>query len=135
MVELNDIIEIPRVNDPRGNLSFIQNPGACPFAIERVYWIYDVPGDMMRHGRALRTTAEIIVALAGSFDVELTDSTGQTRRVTLNRAYRGLIVGPMTWRVLDNFATNSVALVLASSTYNESDYIRDKEAFLNETHR
>lgn len=124
------LITIPRVTDPRGNLSFIQHPGACPFKIERVYWIYDVPGDFRRYGRALRSTAEMIVALSGSFDVELEYKDGTQKTVRLNRAYRGVVVPPMTWRVLDNFSTNAVVLVLASSLFDEDkDYIRDYEHF------
>ena len=124
------LVTIPRVTDPRGNLSFIQHPGACPFKIERVYWIYDVPGDFKRYGRALRLTTEMIVALSGSFDVELEYEDGSRETVRLNRAYRAVIVPPMTWRVLDNFSTNSVALVLASSLFDEEkDYIRDYQLF------
>ena len=124
-----EIIEIPRVNDPRGNLSFIQQPDACPFKIERVYWIYDVSGDYQRFGRALRSTTEMIVALSGAFDVALEYPDGRVRTVHLNRAYRAVLLPPMTWRVLDNFSTNSVALVLASTKFDEKDYIRDYEQY------
>ncbi len=122
-------IAVPRITDPRGNLSFIQHPGACPFPIERVYWIYDVPGDFMRYGRALRSTSEMIVALSGAFDVALEYSDGRKETFHLNRAYRAVLVPPMTWRVLDNFSTNSVALVLASTNFDENDYIRDYEHY------
>lgn len=127
------LIEIPRIPDARGNLSFIQRgiPGV-PFDISRTYWIYDVPADADRHGRALRNTAEIIVPLAGAFDVTLDDGHGGTRRYHLDRPYRGLYVPPMRWRVIDNFTTNSVAFVLASTIYDETDYISDYNNFVHE---
>jgi oxalate decarboxylase/phosphoglucose isomerase-like protein (cupin superfamily) len=123
------LVELPKILDPRGNLSFIEGGKYLPFEIERVYWIYDVPGDKLRHGRALRHTAEMIVALSGAFDVVLERHDGEPQRFHLNRGYRGLVVPPMTWRVIDNFSTNSVAMVLASTTYDEADYIRDYEQF------
>lgn len=122
------IIELPKVQDPRGNLSFIQNRDHLPFDIARVYWIYDVPGGRFRHGHAFRHNAELIVALAGSFDVVLSDGT-ETRRYHMARSYYGLYVPPMTWREIDNFSTCSVALVLASQTYDPEDYIYDLESY------
>lgn len=124
------IIELPRVQDPRGNLSFIQNRDHVPFDIKRVYWIYDVPGGRNRDGHAFRTQHELIVALSGSFDVVLNDGC-QERRIHLCRSYYGVYVPAMTWRELDNFSTNSVALVLSSTIYNPDDYIRDFETFKN----
>lgn len=122
------IIDLPKVTDPRGNLSFIQNSDQIPFDIKRAYWIYDVPGGMFRNGHAFRSQHEFIVALSGSFDVVLKDNEGE-RRIHMSRSYYGLYVPPMTWREIDNFSTNSVAMVLSSTLYNEDDYIRDFEQF------
>lgn len=122
------IIDLPKICDARGNLSFIQNRSQVPFDIARVYWIYDVPGGRNRDGHAFRTQHELIVALSGSFDVTLSD--GKTRQVYhLSRSYMGLYVPAMTWREIDNFSTNSVAMVLSSTIYDEADYIRDFEEF------
>ncbi|MDE7443985.1 MAG: FdtA/QdtA family cupin domain-containing protein [Muribaculaceae bacterium] len=124
-----EILDLPRINDPRGNLSFIENGARClPFDIARVYWVYDVPGGCVRHGHAFYSTNELIVALSGSFDVVLSDGREQ-RRIHLSRSYTGVYVPAMTWRELDNFSTNSVAMVLASSLYDELDYIRDFELY------
>lgn len=122
------IIDLPKVTDPRGNLSFIQNSDQIPFDIQRTYWIYDVPGGMFRNGHAFRTQHEFIVALSGSFDVVLHDGV-EEKRIHLSRSYYGLYVPPMTWRSIDNFSTNSVAMVLSSTLYDENDYIRDFEEF------
>jgi len=118
---------IPKIEDPRGNLSFIQaGPGgACPFEIERVYWIYDVPTGHVRHGRALLGTTEMIVAMSGSFDVLLRRPGTDERRVHMCRSDCGLIVEPGTWREIDNFSTNSVAMVLASAPYDSAEYIEN----------
>ena len=118
------IIELPKITDPRGNLSFIQGGAALPFEIERCYWIYDVPGGEVRYGRALKETSELIVALSGSFDVVI-----DGERHHLCRSYQGLLLPPMHWREIDNFSTNSVAMVLASTTFCEDDYIRDYETY------
>jgi dTDP-4-dehydrorhamnose 3,5-epimerase-like enzyme len=122
------IIDLPKVTDPRGNLSFIQNSDQIPFDIQRTYWIYDVPGGMFRNGHAFRTQHEFIVALSGSFDVVLHDGV-EEKRIHLSRSYYGLYVPPMTWRSIDNFSTNSVAMVLSSTLYDENDYIRNFEEF------
>lgn len=117
------IVELPKVADPRGNLSFIQNGSAAlPFDMARCYWIYDVPGGRNRDGHAFRCSSELIVALSGSFDVVVDDGSRQ-RRVHLCRSYYGLYVPPMIWRELDNFSTNSVAMVLSSTLYDPADYI------------
>ncbi|MDE7407392.1 MAG: FdtA/QdtA family cupin domain-containing protein [Muribaculaceae bacterium] len=125
---INDIniVQLPQFTDPRGNLSVIQNgdKSYLPFDIKRAYWIYDVPGGRERHGHAFRTASELIVALSGSFDVVLSDGINE-RRIHLCRSYYGVNIPPMTWRCLDNFSTNSVALVVSSTLYNENDYIRD----------
>ena len=118
------IIELPKICDARGNLSFIQNKQQLSFDIARVYWIYDVPGGKNRNGHAFHNQQELIVALSGSFDVVLSDGY-ETKRFHLARSYYGLYVPKLTWREIDNFSTNSVALVLSSTTFDESDYIRD----------
>lgn len=122
------LLTLPKILDPRGNLTFIENDAQVPFVIKRAYWIYDVPAGEERHGHAFRTASELIVALSGSFDVVLDDGNGE-QRFSLGRSFYGLLVPPMTWRRIDNFSTNSVALVLSSTNYDENDYIRDKDSF------
>jgi len=122
------IIQLPKIIDKRGNLSFIEELNHIPFKIERSYWIYDVPGGENRGGHAYKKNQEFIVALSGSFDVILDD--GKERKVfTLNRSYYGLYVPEMMWRQMENFSTNSLALVLASVPYNIEDYIYDYKQF------
>ncbi|MBQ2074861.1 MAG: WxcM-like domain-containing protein [Muribaculaceae bacterium] len=123
------IIDFPKICDPRGNLSFIESEGHVPFEVKRCYWIYDVPGGMFRNGHAFREQDELIVALSGSFDVVLNDGTGE-KRYHMSRSYYGLYVPHMTWRAIDNFSTNSVALVLSNTCYEPSDYIEDFNEFL-----
>ncbi|MDR0614006.1 MAG: FdtA/QdtA family cupin domain-containing protein [Dysgonamonadaceae bacterium] len=125
------IIQLPKILDRRGNLSFIEAGNHIPFEIKRTYWIYDVPGGEVRGGHAYRENQEFIVALSGSFDVLLDD--GKEQKVfPLNRSYYGLYVPKSIWRQMRNFSTNSLALVLASTVYNENDYIRNYEEFLME---
>lgn len=116
------IIELPQHFDPRGNLAVIEECDSVPFKIERVHWIYDVPGGGLREGHAYRRNEEFIIALSGSFDVNLRTAEGM-ERYSLNRSYFGLYVPPMTWRELTNFSTNAVVLVLSSTKYDENDYI------------
>lgn len=123
------LIELPKIYDPRGNLSFIESQGHVPFEIKRSYWIYDVPGGMFRDGHSFREQDEFIVALSGSFDVVLNDGSGE-KRYHMARSYYGLFVPHMTWRSIDNFSTNSVALVLSSTRYDPSDYIQQFDEFL-----
>lgn len=118
------LLQLPKILDPRGNLTFIENGAQVPFDIQRAYWIYDVPAGEERHGHAFRTASEFIVALSGSFDVVIDTGIGE-QRFSLGRSFYGLLVPPMTWRRIDNFSTNSVALVLSSTPYEEADYIRD----------
>lgn len=118
--------ELPRHLDPRGNLSVLEEMRDVPFKIERVHWIYDVPGGGERWGHAYRTNAEMIIALSGSFDVTVTDKDGE-RDYNLNRSYKCLYIPPKTWRKLTNFSTNAVALVLSSQPYDENDYIYEKQ--------
>ena len=122
------LINLPKILDLRGNLSFIEEETHLPYKIKRVYWIYDVPGGEHRGGHAFRETDELIVALSGSFDVVLHDGQ-KDYKFTLNRSYFGVIVPKMMWRQLENFSTNAVALVIASTEYSEADYIRDFNLF------
>lgn len=123
------IIELPKICDPRGNLSFIEGNNHIPFKIERTYWIYDVPGGRTRSGHAFRTQEEFIVALSGSFDIILNDGKGNEETFHMSRSYYGIYVPPMTWRRIENFSTNSVAIVLSSTKYDATDYIEDFELF------
>ena len=122
------IIELPKIADPRGNLSFIEGDNHVPFRVQRTYWIYDVPGGESRGGHAYRELQEFIVALSGSFEVTLDDGNKQ-EVVTLNRGYFGLYIPKLVWRQMTRFSTNSVALILASLPYSAEDYIRDREEF------
>jgi len=127
---LPHLINLPKFLDLRGNLSFIEEDTHLPFKIRRVYWIYDVPGGEHRGGHAFRNTDELIVALSGSFEVVLTDSASEIV-FPLNRSYYGVIVPKLYWRKLQNFSTNSLALIIASTEYDENDYIRDFEDYRN----
>jgi hypothetical protein len=123
------IIDLPKITDPRGNLTFIETGRHVPYEIKRVYYLYDVPGGAERGGHAHRALHEFIVAMSGSFDVILDDGK-QKKRFHLNRSYFGLYVRPMIWRELDNFSSGSVCMVLASNFYEESDYYRIYDEFL-----
>ena len=134
MTDLNKIqlVDIPKILDERGNLSFIEELNHIPFQIKRTYWIYDVPGGEVRGGHAYKTLHEFIVALSGSFDVVLDD--GKTKKTySLNRSYYGLYVPNMVWRSIENFSTNSLCMILASEKYDENDYVRDYEEFIKST--
>lgn len=124
------IIQLPKISDPRGNLSVIEELKDIPFKIERTYWIYDVPGGVSRGGHAYKENQEFIVALSGSFDVVLDNGIGK-KSFSLNRSYNGLYVPKGMWREMTNFSTNSLALVLSSTKYDINDYIRDYAEFLN----
>ena len=126
------IINLPKILDKRGNLSFIEAKKHIPFMIQRSYWIYDVPGGEVRGGHAYRENKEFIVALSGSFDVVLHDGVKE-QVFHLNRSYYGLYVPQMMWRRMENFSTNSLALILSSTNYEQTDYIRDFEQFKQET--
>jgi hypothetical protein len=125
------IIELPKIHDPRGNLTFIEGNNHIPFTIMRCYWIYDVPGGEKRGGHAYRNLHELIVAVSGSFDVVLDDGMGK-HIFPLNRSYFGLYVPNLIWRSIENFSTNSLCLILASDVYKEEEYIRDYSEFLEE---
>jgi hypothetical protein len=124
-----EIIQLPKYVDPRGNLSFIEEERHIPFKINRTYWIYDVPGGQVRGGHAFRSQKEFIVALSGSFEVEVHDGLAATV-FPLNRSYYGLYVPAGVWRQMKNFSTNSLALVLSSTHFDETDYIRNFDEFL-----
>lgn len=126
--ECERIIQLPKIFDRRGNLSFIEGGEHIPFTIKRTYWIYDVPGDAERDGNALRSQEMFVVALSGSFDI-VTDDGREERRYTLNRSYNGLYIPAMLWKKLENFSTNSVAMILSSKEYDAGDYIRDYEIY------
>ncbi len=123
-----EIIQLPKIADERGNLTFVEGKSHIPFAIERVYYLYDVPGGAERGGHAHKELNQLIIAMSGSFDVILNDGT-EKKRVHLNRSYFGLYVCPMIWREIDNFSSGSVCLVLASNRYDETDYFRDYSDF------
>jgi glyoxylate utilization-related uncharacterized protein len=127
-VEQCRLIHLPRVNDPRGNLTFVEGLKHVPFEIKRVYYLYDVPGGAARAGHAHKTLEQFIVAMSGSFDILLDDGVEKFRH-QLNRSYYGLYLPPMIWREIDNFSSGSVCLVLASAPYDEEDYYRDYDTF------
>ena len=122
------IINLPKISDPRGNLSFFESNNQIPFKIARSYWIYDVPGGETRGGHAFKEQQEFIVALSGSFDVVLNDGKKELK-FSLNRSYYGLYVPKLYWRRMENFSTNSLALIVSDKAYNAQDYIRDFEEF------
>ena len=126
---MNDIFILPKIADSRGNLSIIEEMKQIPFKIKRVYWIYDVPGGVERGGHAYRQNEEFIVALSGSFDVCL-DNGKEKKVISLNRSYMVVYIPKGIWRVMNNFSTNSLALIVSSIDYDEKDYIMDYEEFL-----
>lgn len=125
-----EIIYLPKIEDPRGNLSFIEEENQVPFKIQRVYWIYDVPGGQIRGGHAFKEQEELIVCLSGSFDVVVDDSMVK-QTFSLNRSYYGLYLPCGLWRHMQNFSTNSLAMVISSTHYNPDDYIIHYSDFLN----
>lgn len=129
-IDLCKIIDLPKISDPRGNLTFIEGRCHIPFDIRRVYYTYDVPGGAERGGHAHKALSQLIIAMSGSFDVIL-DEGGKKKRFHLNRSYQGLYVCPMMWRELDNFSSGSVCMVLASNKYDEDDYYRDYDQYLS----
>lgn len=127
-IEDIQITKLPIIPDERGNLSFFEEGNQLPFNIQRLYWIYDVPGGEKRGGHAFKQQQEFIIALSGSFDVVLHDGKNE-KRFQLNRSYYGIYVPALFWRSLENFSTNSLALVAASTNFIEEDYIRDFNKF------
>ena len=124
------IFNLPKIEDPRGNLSIIEEEKHIPFKIERTYWIYDVPGGQMRGGHAFKNQQEFIVALSGSFDVVINDGVNK-QTYSLNRSYYGIYIPAGLWRQMENFSSNSLAMVLSSTKFSEDDYIREYIDFLN----
>jgi len=122
------IIDLPKILDPRGNLSFFESENHIPFEIKRTYWIYDVPGGEIRGSHAFKESHEFIIALSGSFDVVLNDGENEMK-YSLNRSYYGLYVPNLLWRSIENFSTNSLALIVSSISYDTADYIRDFDEF------
>ena len=123
------IIDLPKIQDPRGNLTFLQYPNQIPFLIQRTFWTYDVPGGEIRGGHAYHKQEEVIIALSGSFDVVITNPYGSSEKFSLNRSYYGLYLPAKTWRHIENFSTNSLALHVSSKLFSLEDYIRDFEDF------
>ena len=122
-------IEFPKILNPRGNLTFLQYPEQVPFEIQRVFWTYDVPGGEVRAGHAYRHQQELIISLSGSFDIVVIFPDKTQQKFSLNRAYCGLYLPPLTWRHMENFSTNSLALHICSEPYSEMDYVRSFDEF------
>lgn len=129
MIEQCKIIDLPKIGDPRGNLTFIESGRHAPFDIQRVYYLYDVPGGAERGGHAHKALHQLVIAISGSFDIALDDGR-EKKRFHLNRSYHGLYICPMIWREMDNFSSGAVCLVLASNLYDEADYYRKYADFL-----
>lgn len=127
-IDICKLIDLPKISDPRGNLTFIESQSQVPFSISRVYYLYDVPGGSERGGHAHKDLHQLIIAMSGSFDVVLDDGRNK-KRIHLSRSFYGLYVCPMIWRELDNFSSGSVCMVLASNMYDETDYYRNYEEF------
>jgi dTDP-4-dehydrorhamnose 3,5-epimerase-like enzyme len=130
-IENCDILELPIIRDPRGNLTFVEGGKHIPFNIRRVYYLYDVPGGAERGGHAHKALHQLIIAMSGSFDIHLDDGSGK-KTIHMNRSYNGLYVCPMIWREIDNFSSGAVCMVLASDYYDEQDYYRDYGIFIND---
>lgn len=126
------LIELPKIQDPRGNLTFLEFPNQIPFEIKRTFWTYDVPGGEIRGGHAYYTQEEVIIALSGSFDIVITNFDGSEKKYSLNRSYFGLYLPAKTWRHIENFSTNALALHISSEFFSEDDYVRDFKFLLNE---
>jgi hypothetical protein len=135
-MSINDctLNDLPRINDPRGNLTFIEGSRHIPFDIRRVYYLYDVPGGAERGGHAHKELHQLIIAISGSFDIHLDDGVSK-KTIHMNRSYSGLYVCPMIWREIDNFTSGAVCMVLASDYYDELDYYRDYSQFISDVER
>jgi oxalate decarboxylase/phosphoglucose isomerase-like protein (cupin superfamily) len=128
-MERAQIIDLPKILDPRGNLSFLESGSHIPFEIKRTYWIYDVPGGETRGGHAFKEQKELIIVLSGSLDVIIFDGI-EEKKFSLNRSYYGLYVPNNIWRHMENFATNTIALVVSSTSFDKNDYLREKDEFI-----
>jgi hypothetical protein len=131
MISSPQIIQLPKIIDERGNLTFLQNDDQIPFEVKRVFWIYDVPGGEYRGGHANKIQQELIIALSGSFDIVVKTPAGEELKFCLNRSYFGLYLPANTWRHMENFSTNSVSIHICSTDFEEEDYIRDYEQYKN----
>ena len=125
------ILDLPRINDPRGNLTFVEASRHIPFDIRRVYYLYDVPGGAERGGHAHKALHQLVIAMSGAFDIHLDDGSAK-KTVHMNRSYYGLYICPMIWREIDNFSSGAVCMVLASDYYDELDYYRQYAEFIND---
>lgn len=134
MIDKCKIIELPRINDPRGNLTFVESNRHIPFAIQRAYYLYDVPGGSVRGGHAHKALHQLIIAMSGSFDIHLDDGCSK-KTVHMDRSYYGLYVCPMIWRAIDNFSTGAVCMALVSEYYDALDYYRDYNQFMSDVQR
>jgi len=123
-----DLISLPKILDPRGNLSFVESENHIPFEIRRVYWIYDVPGGEIRGGHAFKEQKEVVIVLSGSLDVVIFDGE-KKEKISLNRSYYGLLLQNGLWRHMENFSTNTVVMIVSSTVFDENDYIRDIDRF------
>lgn len=130
-IESCGLVNLPKISDPRGNLTFVESNRHVPFEIRRVYYLYDVPGGAERGGHGHKALHQLIVAISGSFDIHLDDGVSK-KTIHMNRSYEGLYVCPMIWREIDNFSSGAVCLVLASDFYDEADYYRDHGNFLQD---
>lgn len=129
LLSICQIVDLPKISDPRGNLTFIEGKRHIPFDIQRIYYLYDVPGGSERGGHAHKALSQLIIAISGSFDIHLDDG-NRKKTIHLNRSYEGLYICPMIWREIDNFSSGTVCMVLASSYYDESDYYRVYDEFI-----
>lgn len=134
MIENCRMIDLPRINDPRGNLTFIEGGRHVPFEIKRIYYLYDVPGGAERGGHGHKTLHQLIIAASGSFDIHLDDGFSK-KTIRMDRSYFGLYVSSMMWRVVDNFSSGAVCMVLASDYYDEKDYYREYDEFVSDARR
>jgi hypothetical protein len=133
MIDNCKIIDLPKINDSRGNLTFVEGGRHVPFDIKRVYYLYDVPGGAERGGHAHKALHQLIIAMSGSFDIHLDDGY-EKKTIHMNRSYYGLYVCPMIWREIDNFSSGAVCMVLASNYFEEDDYYRDYSKFISDVH-
>lgn len=134
MIEDCKIIDLPRITDPRGNLTFVEADRHIDFPIRRVYYLYDVPGGAERGGHGHKALQQLIIAMSGSFDIHIDDGFGK-KTIHMNRSYYGLYICPMIWREITNFSSGAVCMVLASEYYDEKDYYRDYDQFISDAHR
>ena len=134
MIENCNVLQLNKISDPRGNLTFVESNRHVPFEIKRVYYLYDVPGGAERGGHGHKALHQLIVAISGSFDIHLDDGVSK-KTIHMNRSYEGLYVCPMIWREIDNFSSGAVCLVLASDFYDEADYYRDYGNFVQDVNK